>query len=125
MANPVRGEVSLTLSGKEYPLRISLNVLAETQEMLGLNDFNEVMARLSPDPETGRQRADFIMLRALVCAVLREHLPGLKPAQAGAMIGVADIRPTMDAIAMALDRAFAGPGGDEQENPADPQPAAA
>lgn len=114
MANPVRGEVELKLSGKTYPLRISLNVLAETQELLGLDDFNEIMGRLTPDA-SGRAKADFVTLRALVCAVLREHMPALGVKEAGSMIGAADLRPTMDAIAQALNRAFSGKTEDSEE----------
>jgi hypothetical protein len=116
MANPQKGEVMLRLGGQDLVLRVNLNTLAETQEILGERDFNAVMKRLQPGSD-GTVAADFITMRAILCACLREHFPTLTPRQAGGMVAAADLTRAIDAIGRALNLAFAAdPKSDEGED---------
>ncbi len=45
MVNPYRGEVLLELDGQEYVLRLSLGVLAELEESLGVGSLLALVER--------------------------------------------------------------------------------
>jgi tail tube GTA-gp10-like protein len=123
MANPQKGEVALKLGGQELAIRVSLNTLAECQEILGESDFNAIMKRLQ-SREDGTVAADFITMRALLCACLRDHFPTLTPKQAGGMVAAAELTQVMNAIGEALNLAFRAdpkaPGAGEDADPLAP-----
>jgi len=125
MPNPHRGEVTLKLGDKVYPIRVSLNTLADAQDILDERDFNAIMRRLQPDEQTGEARADFIVMRALLCACLREQIPGIDARAAGAMVPPSEITTVMEAISKALNLAFAPAGKEDGAGESPPPPAAA
>lgn len=117
MANPQRGEAVVEIDGQPVTLRVTLNTLAEAQDILGLRDFNELMRRLQPDPETGQGAADFVALRALITALLRDRHPNITPQQAAGMIPASDLGKVMEGVIAALQLAFAPAGGEAAESP--------
>lgn len=116
--NPQRGEVEVEIGGERRILRLSLNALAEAQELLGEKDFNAILARLGGDGTTGR--ADFVTLRALLTAGLRDGWPEATPQKVGRLIGPADLPRVMEAFNKAMEAAFPPASG-----ASDPRPAAA
>lgn len=81
MANPHRGEVAIKVGDKDYTLRLSINAIAEIENLLDLG-VNEIAAKLG--------RPDKIRighLRAIVWGALNEHHPKMSVVDAGELIG--------------------------------------
>lgn len=110
MANKDRGEVDLVAGGKTYTLRMSLNAVAEIEELLdkGINDI----AAMVRDP------ADFRIgtWRVLLWGSLREfHKVTLE--EAGEIMGAAGIDLVVDVVGEAMKLAFPDAKEGGEKNP--------
>lgn len=86
--------VSINLGGREHQLVITYGVLLECEHETGLDCLNGVEAFVSPSLRS---------LRALLCAILRRHDPGMSPHQVGALL----TSPTViQSVLWALRKAF-------------------
>lgn len=106
MANADKGEVTLSLGGKSYTLRLSTNAMATAEGLLD-KEIGEIVAMLA----RGRLSA----LRVLLWAALIEKHPRLSLIDAGEMID-ADREGVGDALGKALAAAF--PEAKENPQPA-------
>lgn len=116
MANPNRGEVTLTVGDQEYTLSFSINAICELEDVLdapvakiadGLNDASTV--RMS-------------MVRTVIWAALRDHHEDVSIKEAGLIATAAGIPAVMDAIGKAFSLAF--PDASEAKGKANPPNAA-
>ncbi|MBU2958634.1 gene transfer agent family protein [Paracoccus sp. 1_MG-2023] len=55
MANPMRGEVAVTLDGHPHAARLTLGALAELEAVLGEADLQGVVARMEAGRISGRE----------------------------------------------------------------------
>lgn len=109
MANPHRGEVEFKAGEVAYTLRLSINALAEIEDLLGIG-VSEIANSLN-DPEKVRVGT----LRAIVCGGLRERHPGMDLMSAGELIAEIGIPKAMDIIREAFEKAF--PEAKESDRP--------
>lgn len=69
MANPIKGEVDLTIDGKTYTIKLGRNALASVEGLLG-KGFPEIAQALSSDPQIA-------VMRAILWAGLQRHHPDI------------------------------------------------
>lgn len=115
MANKSRGEVAFEAGGKTYTLRLSVNAIAEIEDLLGGLGIAEITASLAKSPKLGT-------LRALVWGGLRQHHPDLSLFDAGDIIGDVGVTRTSEIIGESLAAAFPeATEGDNHPSPATTQ----
>lgn len=101
MANPHRGEVSFTVDGKSYTIRLGRNAMAEAEAVVG-RPFPAIVQSLGSSPEVG-------VLRAVLWAGLHRHHPELDLLAVGDLMDEAGDEAVTAAIAEALRLAFPQP----------------
>lgn len=110
MANPVKGEASVTLaSGEELTLRYDFNALAAVEEAAD-KPIAEVLGAMS----NGVPR--LTVARALIYGGLREHHPEVDVKAAGELV-LSDGKALVDAMRKALASAFPQAEGRKGGNP--------
>lgn len=110
MANPLRGEVDLTVGEQTYVLRLQANAMVEAETITGYG-MGEIIAKMQASPNVG-------LLRGLLWAAMREHQPKATLADAGEIISTIGIPATGDVLGQVLS--WANPDAD----PSRPSPAA-
>lgn len=110
MANAERGEVDLVAGDATYTLRLSYNAIAEIETLLD-KGINEITGMLR-DPEDFR----ISRWRVLLWGGLREHHK-LSLEEAGEVMRLAGIDPTVAAIGTAMKLGFPEMTAGEEENP--------
>ncbi|MDB5540524.1 MAG: hypothetical protein JWQ89_2251 [Devosia sp.] len=75
MANPIRGEVDITVGGKTYTIKLGRNALASVEGLLG-RGFPEIAQSLTSDPQ-------IVVMRAILWAGLQRYHPELDLMQVG------------------------------------------
>ena len=109
MANKERGEIDLVAGGKTYTLRMSINAVADMENLLD-KGINDILAMV-------RDPTDFRIgtWRVLLWGALREfHKLTLE--EAGEIMGVAGVEQVVAKIGEALAAAFPE-AKDDAENP--------
>lgn len=100
MANPHKGEVSLSVGDEIVLLSYSVNAMAEMEDELGMG-VNEISA-LMQDATKFRMS----MLRAVFWAGLLDHRPGVTLPEAGALLSGLSAIETIRAVTRAFAMAF-------------------
>jgi hypothetical protein len=120
MNNEQRGEVTFDVAGVPYMLRRSWNSICELEGLTG-RGFYAMMAELQtwgppldkngkPKIETAEQSAQraakisVSTLRAVFCAMLRDHKPELSLRQAGDLMDAIGIEKTIEHVMTAFAR---------------------
>lgn len=111
MANKERGEVDLVAGGTTYTLRLSINALAEVEQMMGLG-IDEILAVLRK-PKGGLRLTTW---RGILWGALREFHK-CTPDEAGEIMGVAGVPETVAKLNEAMAVAFPDGDGANAENP--------
>lgn len=110
MANRERGEVELKAGDETFTLRLSINALAEIENLLdvGVNDIIAMMMK----PQNFRINT----WRAVLWGALRENHKGSLE-DAGEIMLRAGVQPTVEVLSEALRLAFPEFTGGTAENP--------
>lgn len=110
MANRERGEVDLAAGGDTFVLRLSINAIAEIENLLDLG-VNDLIAML-------RKPKDFRIAtwRVLLWGALREHHK-CSLDEAGEIMGRAGVNVAVQALSEAMTAAFPEPTAGSEENP--------
>lgn len=117
MANKERGEVELKAGDDTFTLRLSVNALAEIENLLDVG-VNDLIAML-------RKPKDFRLAtwRVLLWGALREfHKVSLD--EAGEIMGRAGINEAVQVLSEAMTAAFPEATGDDEKNPRKASPEA-
>lgn len=77
MANPQKGEVSVTLDGQQYTLALTLNAMVEIEDLFGI-PFMQVCEKA--------EEASPKHIRGLIWATLRKHHKELTVEQVGDLV---------------------------------------
>ena len=109
MANPHRGEVEMKAPSGTFTLRLSINAIAEIENLLD-QGINEIAASLA---DASRMR--LATLRAIVWGGLRENHPDLTLFAAGDLISEVGVDGITDAVQQAFTLAF--PKADDDSPP--------
>jgi hypothetical protein len=104
VANPQKGEVSVTIDGKPYTLALTLNAMVEVEDMFGV-PFSKVCEECENDSPKH--------IRALVWAVLRKHHKELTVEDVGEMVDLG----TLKALSSVLGRVVSSSGPDAKDLP--------
>ena len=113
MSNPVRGQVDVDLGGETYPIRFTLNSLAEVQELFGAADLDAAVKRLQDT--FGQGVVDVRTLRSLLTIAFRGGgWKGATEQEVGDLIGAEDLADVSQALSRALELGF---GGGEKSRP--------
>lgn len=100
MANKARGEIPLTVGGREYTLRLSINAICELEtelEKRGIDPNYVAFFRKA-------RKGSLASARLLLWACLRDHHPSLSVADAGELIeALGEISTIWDSLAEAMD----------------------
>lgn len=107
MANPLKGEVPITIGGTSYVLKLSYNALCDVEQSMG-QKAPEIIREVG----TGSWTA----ARALFCAALRHSKPDLTLEQAGELIQSMGMKASTEALTNAFTAAF----GEKEEGPENP-----
>jgi hypothetical protein len=120
MANPHKGEVALEAGERTYTLRLSINAIAEIEDLLDTG-FGELVSRLGAG-----EQFRLGTLRVVLWGGLRKHHKGLSLDDAGEIIGEAGIAATTEAISKAIALGFpefaAGSENPQTASPAEAGP---
>ncbi|GGK29823.1 gene transfer agent family protein [Salinarimonas ramus] len=108
MANARRGDVAVTIAGRERTLRITLGALAELEDALGAQDLGALAARLAE----GRLKARDLV--AILGAALRGGGEAIDDREVAAFALEEGVEPLARAAMEALAKAFGAPA---QGNP--------
>lgn len=108
MANPHRGEVEIKAPSGTFILRLSINAIAEIENLLD-QGINQIATSLA-DPS----RLRLATLRAIVWGGLREKHPDLSLFNAGELISEVGVDAITDAVQQAFTLAFPSVEGDER-----------
>lgn len=117
MANPHRGETEITVDGKAYRLRFSIDALCLLEDKTGKSIMQLVNDLQTPE------NVSITILRAILWAGLREHHADVDLKAAGEMIPAAGgVLPILAGIGKALELAFPGAQGEANVTGDPPQP---
>jgi hypothetical protein len=110
MANPHRGEKSVTIGDKTFTLVFTTNTICEVEDALdkGILEIQQQFGRLS-------------VLRSLLWAGLREKHPEITLKAAGDLLGTAGAKVLGPVILEAIIAAFPKREADENAGPENPQ----
>lgn len=111
MANPHRGEVDLVAGETTYTLRMSMNSIAQLEQILD-KSVNEISAMLS-DSENVR----VWLWRATLWAALQSSHKGTTLEDAGEIIGEVGLPEVLQKVGEAMTLGFAQSGSAEPKNP--------
>lgn len=115
MANPMRGEATISVDGEDFPLRLDMNAMVEAETVTGLS-IAEIAVSLSSMMTFKAGTA-----RALLWAGIRAGgRKGYTLEAAGDLLGVVGMPTAMQAIGSALAGAFPAPKGQQGSEAADP-----
>lgn len=104
MANPIKGEASLKVEGREYTLCFSIDAMCALEEKLD-RTMQDIMSDLTDPTRIGVR-----LTRALLWASLREHHSEITLKMAGDLIPAAGGVPAVvERISLAIQRAFPTP----------------
>lgn len=101
MANPYRGEVTLSAADDTFTLSYSVNAICELEEFFDGKPIGEIAESLGDGSSVKMST-----IRALVWAGLRDHHPDVDLTAAGVIASKAGIPACMDAIGKAFERTF-------------------
>lgn len=112
MANPHRGEVGVTISGKPFTLVFTTNALCELEDAINRSAFAAFGEILQATQNATVLR--FSTLRAMLWAALRQHHAAVSLKEAGDLMEAAGIREVMGAMVKAMSAAM--PQAEEQDD---------
>jgi hypothetical protein len=93
----------------EYTLTLNVNALCDLEEALGVDDVNEVLAKLAMLQEKPSLRT----LRTIFAVALRQDHPEVTERQAGDLLSDVGLEVASEVLGKAIALAFPDPSEDE------------